>query len=331
MSPEIVALLLRWFGIVSALAALLATPYLTPRRLLFGVLVPAEFRGTDVGRAALRGYRWRILLAASPGVASAAFLPKSPGAMAGSLLLLGAAGVGAFLDLNRRVRPYGVEPAQTRVVAIGPPEAPPRFLWLGLLPVALLAAAALYVSAHWDAIPLRFPVHFDINGAANRWATRTVRGVFGPLLVGAVWSLLTLGLACAGWYGSRTSDRMRRPTTFVMLSVEALLACVFSVIPLNTALGLKLPIPLMIFGPLLLVVPAMIYAVRKSNEPGDPDPTPNECWRGGMIYSNPDDAALFVQRRDGMGFTVNFGHPWSWPLYGAIVAAVIATAVVLRP
>lgn len=32
-------------------------------------------------------------------------------------------------------------------------------------------------------------------------------------------------------------------------------------------------------------------------------------WLGGFIYNNPDDPNLFVPKRFGIGWTVNFGHP----------------------
>jgi uncharacterized membrane protein len=32
-------------------------------------------------------------------------------------------------------------------------------------------------------------------------------------------------------------------------------------------------------------------------------------WYGGIFYNNPDDPAVFVPKRYGLGWTVNFGHP----------------------
>ncbi|MDQ2905934.1 MAG: DUF5808 domain-containing protein [Ktedonobacteraceae bacterium] len=34
-------------------------------------------------------------------------------------------------------------------------------------------------------------------------------------------------------------------------------------------------------------------------------------WPGGFLYNNPDDPALFVPKRYGLGWTLNFGHPRS--------------------
>jgi len=42
------------------------------------------------------------------------------------------------------------------------------------------------------------------------------------------------------------------------------------------------------------------------------DRTPDESWLWGMFYHNPNDPALFVEKRTGPGYTVNFGHVRAW-------------------
>ena len=45
---------------------------------------------------------------------------------------------------------------------------------------------------------------------------------------------------------------------------------------------------------------------------------PEEAWKG-VFYSNPDDRSLFVPKRYGIGYTVNFGHPLGWVAFLFIV------------
>jgi uncharacterized membrane protein len=35
----------------------------------------------------------------------------------------------------------------------------------------------------------------------------------------------------------------------------------------------------------------------------------DQYWYGGIFYNNPDDPAVFVPKRYGLGWTVNFGRP----------------------
>jgi uncharacterized membrane protein len=58
--------------------------------------------------------------------------------------------------------------------------------------------------------------------------------------------------------------------------------------------------------------------------------TPDRCWKWGLIYDNPDDPAVIVEKRFGIGYTVNFGRAWSWVLMAARLA-VLLLLTQLRP
>jgi len=47
------------------------------------------------------------------------------------------------------------------------------------------------------------------------------------------------------------------------------------------------------------------------------------CWHG-VFYFNPDDPALFVPKRYGIGYTLNFGNRWSWIVLALILALIAA-------
>jgi len=55
---------------------------------------------------------------------------------------------------------------------------------------------------------------------------------------------------------------------------------------------------------------------------------PEDCWKWGLVYYNPADPALLVEKRGGPGFTLNFGNRLSW-LLGAGVLAVIVLPLML--
>ncbi len=65
---------------------------------------------------------------------------------------------------------------------------------------------------------------------------------------------------------------------------------------------------------LVLILPALRFR-RKANMLDDRPSTSvifrddDRYWYGGIIYNNPDDPALFVDRRYGLGWTLNFGNP----------------------
>lgn len=60
--------------------------------------------------------------------------------------------------------------------------------------------------------------------------------------------------------------------------------------------------------------------------------TTTRFWKLGMLYCNPDDASLFLPKRSGIGWTVNWGRPAVWALVVALVlfvAAFIAICVLM--
>ena len=83
----------------------------------------------------------------------------------------------------------------------------------------------------------------------------------------------------------------------------------------------------------LLGIPAMALLVftsfivwrlvRATHAEVRPDLTPDDCWKLGIFYYNPRDPALMVEKRFGIGYTLNFGNRLSWAFVGG--AACVCT------
>jgi uncharacterized membrane protein len=58
------------------------------------------------------------------------------------------------------------------------------------------------------------------------------------------------------------------------------------------------------------------------------DRTPDKYWKLGLFYVNRDDPALFVEKRFGIGYTLNFGHPAAWVFLAVLVAVIVATTLI---
>jgi uncharacterized membrane protein len=70
----------------------------------------------------------------------------------------------------------------------------------------------------------------------------------------------------------------------------------------------------------ILVVSLLVGLGPKRERPPDRD------WNG-MFYAKKDDRALFVPKRFGIGYTLNFGNPWAWVVLGVILAGVAAPLI----
>lgn len=83
----------------------------------------------------------------------------------------------------------------------------------------------------------------------------------------------------------------------------------------------SVPALLVICGMLIAVVLVLLWHPQRSQTKvrgrADRRPAPvmfrddERYWRGGLFYNNPDDPAILVPKRFGLGWTLNFGHPQS--------------------
>jgi uncharacterized membrane protein len=82
---------------------------------------------------------------------------------------------------------------------------------------------------------------------------------------------------------------------------------------------------LFILAPIaLLVVVSLLRPLLAGRDEG----TPDRCWKKDY-YVNRADPALFVEKRVGIGYTPNFGNPWSWVVL--IIFTFASMAPVILP
>jgi uncharacterized membrane protein len=300
-------------------------PFLTPRRYYFGLTVAPGFPESEAGRAIRRGYVSAVAIATALAAALVAVLPQA--APAAAMFLVPLTACVAFFHARSRVQRDSTPAVLVREAEISrAPERLPLWTLLALPPVAILAWVAAFLRAHWDEIPPRFAVHWGWNGQPNRWVSRTPHEVYGPLWFGAAMLAMFIIVGLAGFYGSRRSP-MRIAMLKMMLCVMYVLAYVF---------GMAAILPLWRFSTIAFVVPIFVlvgvvlaYSYKLMSDPDNPlDATPDSCWRLSSIYYNPADPALFVQKRIGIGYTLNFANPMSW-LVMAVTLALIPAAIFL--
>jgi len=198
----------------------------------------------------------------------------------------------------------------------------PRLLILQLGPFAILLATAGYLQARWDQIPDRFPIHWGIGGVPNGWSTRTPESVYGPLLFGAA---LVIGISLLAYAISHSAQRV--PVTgdepgkgdfahriaLVLLGVEFFVAAVLSMVALPPFTGSPGVVPIVILA-VVMIASAILLSrwLSRGRVSAQHSPADDACWKLGMFYFNPDDSALFVEKRIGIGYTINFGRDSGW-------------------
>jgi len=307
-----------------------ASPNMSRRELLFAVPVPPDFRQSRAGQHAIRMFRLVIVVVVAAAAGALLLSPASflsaTAAIAPIAIVL--AGVISFRWQNHALAAAAIQFTRPREAEMSvAPDNLPWFAWLAGGPFVILATAATWLYLHWDQIPARFPVHFGADGLPNRWAERTIKGVYGPSFFCAEICAWVLIMALAGWFGSRRS-RSRPVMLGGVIAVEYMLGLLFALIAIQPLVGI--PIWLVVLSPMVILIPLIIVMTNKMSRPWEPmDPTPNECWKANVFYYNPNDAALFVEKRDGLGYTFNFANRWSWALLLSLVLVIASVPLVL--
>lgn len=303
-------------------------PLLTRRGIFFSATVAAGFPQSSDGRRMLRSYRLQAALwTAFALVLTFLLVPVRPeyGALVPTLLLLVGSGYSYWLKFREIHDRYGEARPEIRQAELSVPASGESFRpWLWVLPFLALALTAVYLHAHWSQLPASFPVHWGPEGQPNRWASRDWQGVYGPLMMGAGMNVFLLGLA---WLFARLSRKtvMRRVT--VRMTELLLYPVTFTFILVALLPLVRLPLWL---GPAVMAVSiaAVLYwSYRQISAPASadavPEPQSDSYWKAGIFYFNPNDPAIFVAKRVGIGYTMNFANKWAWIFVVVVIAASI--------
>lgn len=331
-------------------------PHLTRRDLFFGVTVPGAFRSTGDARRILLRYRILVVGATllSLAVAAWAALQSVPWAaeIAPAVLLICMAPF--YLVAHKASMAFRVASSGLREASLGRRrESLPGGLVLQSLPILALIAATGWTLVHWDRLPVRLPIRYDLRGDATAWTTLSPAHVFVPpaflLLACVVLAVSALGIlrsprrvAVGGSDGAR-EKHYRRGMAGLLLAAEYLVAFIGSTVTLSPLLsrswvsGLAIATVVLIvtFSPAAIVA-LVVLARRRASVGQEPsaasagsgraplgDRTPDERWLWGILYVNRDDVALFVPKRFGVGYTLNFGNRSAWLLLALIVVLVV--------
>ena len=236
------------------------------------------------------------------------------------------------------------------VALIGFEEAPvpPSLAWnVVYVPIVLITLAiglAFYPSA-----PDLVPTHFDFAGNVNQWTPK------GPALIAFPLLFEVFMAACfifSHWMTIRSKkdiDPARpaisayaygafaRAECILLLvggSVLTAVSGIVMILMMAEILSMFVTVALIIVATLILVgatiAVSVVYGqsgsrlVKRLEENGDIIADNDEHWKAGIFYWNKDDASLFLPKRFGVGWTMNWARPAAWLIVGGFTLASIA-------
>lgn len=340
-------------------------PSLSDKTLAFGARIPVE-RASDPSIAhATRIYRLLLLISVLVAAAATwAFVMAGASTIAiaiSPLILVALATFGYYVAhrLVRRAKEQGNWYSGLREGMVAEVAEAQRatfpYAWAAL-PLLVIVATAVILVRVFPTLPATLATHFDFSGQANGFSPR-VPGAFLPVISELFVTLLIGGVAFfipkyrhtldpSDPQGSAERGRIFQRRWMRALMVIAALTnltqlysglIIWQVIrPVSIMISITSLVPA--FAIIVLVVAlalntgqagARLRTGQQGKATGLVYRDDDTYWKAGLFYFNRDDPSLFVERRFGVGWTLNMARPVAWILLVAVAALIIVSIVLL--
>jgi uncharacterized membrane protein len=312
--------------------------------ILFAVTVPEAF-AAGAGRTIISRYRAIVWTGAAAALAISLVLPApQPDSGWGAMSMMGVAAgntlvaLAAWLLAHRKARAHAVPPSDVRIASLVTRDTslPGGALFVAG-PFAILLVAALLVYTYRDNVP-------DGTDAPDPFRLLAFGAVFVAIMLTMAVTMARQSRQIAvDGQSAAAEQRFRRVNILVPVLVGYAAAISMSTTAIESIPAFAdtlsgragfalLPFMLVNFGLTFwmfrvgqggqrAVAPAARQEVHG-------DATPDRAWKvGGLWYFNPGDQAIWVEKRFGLGYTLNFGNWRAWLL---IIVMVLVPMVASR-
>lgn len=217
-----------------------------------------------------------------------------------------------------------------------------------LLPILITIGVIGYTIVQYDLLPEQIPTHWGINGEADAFTEKTpVSAVSLPVIL-LVMQVMFVGIHVGTKKSgiklnarATTASRirqltLRKYTSWLMFLTTFLLTAMFSFFQLRTIHPNLIDGTIVMTAPVLFLIVTLGSTVAFAIKVGRSDKinieeTDSEVsdydddshWVGGLFYFNRQDPSIFVEKRFGVGWTINFGNPIGYLIVLVPLAVII--------
>jgi uncharacterized membrane protein len=279
----------------------------------------------------------------------------------GLLLLIGTEG-SIYLHYHKKMKILKTEKGwmvgkvQTLVAdttAVSAKEcASPR--WFFIYPVIIILTTVAGVLL-FDRMPDRVPMKFDLQGNVSHWADKSVGLLFfaplAQLFVSITFILVYFSIRNAKRQIDASNPEeskiriiiFRKAWSLFTVFGGLLMLVMFTFMQLSFVGIITNPTAIMAIttGPaIILIITAIVLSVKvgqggsrvtiktgSDNQVTAVNRDDDQYWKYGVFYVNRNDPALFLEKRAGIGWTLNFGHPLSWVIIIGFVLFTVAFVI----
>ncbi|WP_339285969.1 DUF5808 domain-containing protein [Paenibacillus sp. FSL R5-0486] len=225
-----------------------------------------------------------------------------------------------------------------------------------LIHMAIIVAIAIISILNYKALPNVIPIKYDLQGHVTSSVPKTYLSVLAINLVqlGIIalmmlvnWSIKSskqqLTTSNPGQFAAKNIQFRRKWSLFTLVT-GLLLTILFAFIQINmfvpnlvllTAISFITPV-VIVLGVVWLSLTGRQGGGKIRNQQEDHERSKeqpvndDDYWKLGFIYFNANDPSLTIEKRYGIGWTINFARPLSWVLLLFIIAIVVISIVLSK-
>lgn len=324
-------------------------PYLVKETIVFGVTVPEQYRKHPSLKKAKKLYtrvmiyvgltllfimlvmHWKMTF--SEPIQGILFICVMFGMLAVSMILYWINH--SKISKLKKAEQWGQNLKQVRAVDLTARNRDEMLPWpFFVAPMAITAFLIVFTWLNYDLMPNNLAVHWGPSGEADDWVEKTYFTVFSlPVVMlmmqcmmwGIVDSIKRSAIKLAVHHKEASLEsqlKTRKFASWFVMLISYSITVLLTILQLSNiypelAQGKKL-LPLFI---LFLVVELsgvfmLVWKMRKgrlnytdNTTLGVTDVDEDRYWKGGLIYVNREDPSIFVEKRFGVGWTMNFANP----------------------
>lgn len=221
-------------------------------------------------------------------------------------------------------------------------------LWF--IPHLVLVGITVLVSViNYDKFPELIPVQYDLSGEVTRTVEKSMSSVMwlswlaAAVTIVFIFSTYMIGKAKQLVESRDPEGSLERNIRFryswsvymvVVGFLTAALMCIIQLSPiydvLNSSVGSIIIgfVVIVLIGSIALSLftgqgGSRIKLKADNQKQAEPVADHDKYWKAGIFYFNPKDPSLFVEKRFGIGWTLNLGNPLGWLIFIGILAIVL--------
>ncbi len=224
-----------------------------------------------------------------------------------------------------------------------------------VIPMVISVGLVVFTLINYTSLPDQIPTHWGPDGKPDAFTDKTYLSALTLPLVLLIMNGMFLGineltrnsgikLSAGNVKASRVRQlRLRKYTSWLLFFISIMISMLFTFLQFTTLYENSVSDLLIITMPLafsaLVLVGTIILAVKVGKKDSDLDieiieegsgevinADDDQYWKGGLFYFNPEDPSIFVEKRFGVGWTMNFARPLGYfILIGPLLIILIVT------